>query len=56
MSPLVGVVGNDATAMGAVVATAMALALAVLVLVVRPWRLADLDVPAPALARQQVTG
>jgi DHA1 family bicyclomycin/chloramphenicol resistance-like MFS transporter len=45
VSPLVGVVGNDATAMGAVVATAMALSLAVLVLVVRPWRLADLDVP-----------
>ena len=51
VSPLVGVVGNDATAMGTVMATAMALALAVLVLVVRPWRLADLDVPAPALAR-----
>lgn len=50
VSPLVGVVGNDATAMGAVVATAMALALAVLVLVVRPWRLADVDVPAPAVA------
>ncbi|MGH3929755.1 MAG: MFS transporter, partial [Pseudonocardiaceae bacterium] len=48
VSPLVGVVGNDATAMGAVMATAMALALAVLVLVVRPWQLADLDVPAPA--------
>jgi len=45
VSPLVGVAGNDATAMGAVVATAMALALTVLVLVVRPWRLAGLDVP-----------
>lgn len=50
VSPLVGVVGNDATAMGAVVATAMALALAVLVLVVRPWRLAGLDAPALAVA------
>lgn len=50
VSPLVGVAGNDATAMSAVLATAMALALAVLVLVVRPWRLADLDVPAPAIA------
>jgi DHA1 family bicyclomycin/chloramphenicol resistance-like MFS transporter len=45
VSPLVGVVGNDATAMSAVVATALALALAlaVLVLVVRPWRLAGLS-------------
>ncbi|MGH3918014.1 MAG: hypothetical protein ACRDRY_02945 [Pseudonocardiaceae bacterium] len=51
VSPLVGVVGNDATAMGAVVATAMTLALAVLVLVVRPWRLAGPDVPEPAFAR-----
>ncbi|MGH3788664.1 MAG: multidrug effflux MFS transporter [Pseudonocardiaceae bacterium] len=51
VSPVVGVVGNNAIAMGAVMATAMALALAVLVLVVRPWQLADPDIPAPALAR-----
>ncbi|MGH3843410.1 MAG: multidrug effflux MFS transporter [Pseudonocardiaceae bacterium] len=50
VAPLVGALGNDATAMGAVVATAMALALAMLVLVVRPWRLAGLDVLAPVLA------
>ncbi|MGH3767764.1 MAG: multidrug effflux MFS transporter [Pseudonocardiaceae bacterium] len=50
VSPLVGALGNNATAMGAVVATALAVALAVLVLVVRPWRLSDLDAPAPALA------
>ncbi len=49
VSPLVGVVGNDATAMGILVATTMASALAVLVCVVRPWRLADLDVPVPAV-------
>lgn len=42
VSPLVGVLGNDATAMGAVVAAAMALALAVLVLIVRPWQLAGI--------------
>lgn len=50
VSPLVGVVGNDATAMATVVATALALALAVLVLVVRPWRLAGLDVPTSGVA------
>lgn len=39
VSPLVGVAGNDAAAMGAVVAAAMALALLVLAVLVRPWRL-----------------
>ncbi len=48
VSPLVGLLGNDATAMSAVLAAAMTLALAGLVLVVRPWRLADLDPPARA--------
>lgn len=50
VSPLVGVLGNDATAMGAVVAAAIALALAVLVVVVRPWQLTGPDVPSAALA------
>ncbi|HVL84425.1 MAG TPA: multidrug effflux MFS transporter [Pseudonocardia sp.] len=45
VSPAVGVLGNDAVAMGAVVAVAMALSLTVLLLVVRPWQLTDLDVP-----------
>jgi MFS transporter, DHA1 family, multidrug resistance protein len=46
ISPLVGVLGNDAAAMGAAVAGGLVLSLLVLVLVVRPWRLADLE-PAP---------
>jgi DHA1 family bicyclomycin/chloramphenicol resistance-like MFS transporter len=41
VSPLVGLLGNDALAMGSVVLVAMLLASAVLVLVVRPWRLTD---------------
>ncbi|WP_308259017.1 multidrug effflux MFS transporter [Pseudonocardia sp. H11422] len=43
VSPMVGVLGNDALAMGTVVAAAMLLALFVLVTVVRPWQLEDLD-------------
>jgi DHA1 family bicyclomycin/chloramphenicol resistance-like MFS transporter len=46
ISPVVGILGNDALAMGAVVAGGMVLALVVLVTVVRPWTLADLE-PAP---------
>ena len=42
MSPLVGVLGNDAVAMGAVMTGGAVVALAVLVIVVRPWTLADL--------------
>ena len=42
VSPLVGVLGNDALAMGAVMAAGAVLALAVLYAVVRPWTLADL--------------
>ncbi|MQA15773.1 MAG: Bcr/CflA family efflux MFS transporter [Pseudonocardiaceae bacterium] len=53
VSPLVGDVGNDATAMGAVMATAMLLALAVLVLVVRPWRPVGRDVAEPHSRRVQ---
>lgn len=43
VSPLVGILGNDAAAMGAVVAGGLVLALAVLVVVVRPWRLRDAE-------------
>ena len=39
VSPLVGLLGNDARAMGLVVVAALTLATAVLVLLVRPWRL-----------------
>jgi DHA1 family bicyclomycin/chloramphenicol resistance-like MFS transporter len=50
VSPLVGILGNNALAMGAVVAGGLVLALVVLVVVVRPWRLdvtegADVAVP-----------
>ncbi|WP_233498904.1 multidrug effflux MFS transporter [Blastococcus sp. TF02A-26] len=41
VAPLVGVLGNDALAMGAVVVLALALALVVLLVVVRPWELPD---------------
>ncbi|MPQ96954.1 Bcr/CflA family efflux MFS transporter [Modestobacter sp. I12A-02628] len=43
VSPLVGLLGNDAVAMGAVVLVSMLLAVAVLVSVVRPWLLVDVD-------------
>ena len=46
ISPLVGVLGNDAVAMGVVVAGGTLLALAVLLAVVRPWTLADLEASA----------
>ncbi len=47
VAPLVGVLGNDAVAMGAVVVAALVLAIAVLVAVVRPWQLpVDDEVPA----------
>src|SRR5215207_9390210 len=39
VSPLVGVLGNDAVAIGIVVVASLALAIAVLVVVVRPWEL-----------------
>jgi DHA1 family bicyclomycin/chloramphenicol resistance-like MFS transporter len=51
VSPLVGLLGNDALAMGAVIVAALLLAMAVLVVVVRPWTLAEpQDGPAPAFA------
>ena len=52
VSPLVGLLGNDALAMGAVIVVALLLAVAVLLLVVRPWALpASRDAAAPAFAR-----
>ena len=39
VSPVVGVLGNDAVAIGTVIVTALVLALVVLAVVVRPWRL-----------------
>ncbi|MHA6796979.1 multidrug effflux MFS transporter [Pseudonocardia bannensis] len=50
VSPMVGVLGNDALAMGTVVAAAMVLALVVLFAVVRPSRLGDLDDAAAVAA------
>jgi MFS transporter, DHA1 family, multidrug resistance protein len=41
VSPLVGLLGNDAVAMGAVIVVALLLAVAVLLLVVRPWQSAE---------------
>jgi DHA1 family bicyclomycin/chloramphenicol resistance-like MFS transporter len=41
VSPLVGLLGNDAVAMGAVIVVALVLALTVLAVVVRPWQLPD---------------
>ena len=43
VSPLVGLLGNDAVAMGAVVVASLVLAIVVLVVVVRPWQLAEPD-------------
>ena len=40
---MVGLLGNDAVAIGTVVVAALALAIVVLVVVVRPWQLADPD-------------
>jgi DHA1 family bicyclomycin/chloramphenicol resistance-like MFS transporter len=49
VSPVVGLLGNDAAAMGTVILTALVLALTVLVVVVRPWQLTDApEEPAPA--------
>ncbi|WP_255413832.1 multidrug effflux MFS transporter [Pseudonocardia sp. MH-G8] len=47
VSPLVGVLGNDAGAMATTMAGGLVLSLLVLVLVVQPWRLADIE-PVPA--------
>jgi DHA1 family bicyclomycin/chloramphenicol resistance-like MFS transporter len=51
VSPLVGLLGNDALAMGTVIVVALVLALAVLAVVVRPWQLPDVaDDAVPAVA------
>jgi DHA1 family bicyclomycin/chloramphenicol resistance-like MFS transporter len=41
VSPVVGLLGNDATAMASVIALALLLALGVLLLVARPWLLPE---------------
>jgi DHA1 family bicyclomycin/chloramphenicol resistance-like MFS transporter len=43
VSPLVGLLGNDAVAMGTVIVASLVLAIVVLVVVVRPWQLDDPD-------------
>lgn len=43
VSPMVGILGNDAVAMGAVVSGGLLVALAVLVFVVKPWELESID-------------
>jgi MFS transporter, DHA1 family, multidrug resistance protein len=51
VSPLVGLLGNDALAMGTVVVATLVLAVAVLVVVVRPWQLPEpQEGPAAAFA------
>ena len=47
VSPLVGVLGNDAAAMGASILGALLLGTLVLLLVVRPWQLPDPDGRGP---------
>jgi DHA1 family bicyclomycin/chloramphenicol resistance-like MFS transporter len=41
VSPVVGLLGNDATAIGTVIVVALGLAILVLVTVVRPWQLSE---------------
>jgi len=50
ISPVVGLLGNDAAAMGATIAGGLVLSLLVLTVVVRPWRLGDVEAPAPVPA------
>jgi DHA1 family bicyclomycin/chloramphenicol resistance-like MFS transporter len=50
VSPVVGLLGNDAVAMGTVIVVSLLLALAVLVVVVRPWQLTDTGAGSPAIA------
>jgi MFS transporter, DHA1 family, multidrug resistance protein len=49
VSPLVGVLGNNAVAMAIIVAGGLVLSTLVLVVVVRPWRLPDMEPSAVAL-------
>lgn len=48
VSPVVGLLGNDAVAIGTVVVTALGLAIVILVVVVRPWQLPLDDAAEPA--------
>jgi DHA1 family bicyclomycin/chloramphenicol resistance-like MFS transporter len=50
VSPLVGLLGNDAVAMGTVIVASLVLAIVVLFAVVRPWQLADPDPEAAPVA------
>jgi DHA1 family bicyclomycin/chloramphenicol resistance-like MFS transporter len=50
VSPVVGLLGNDAVAIGIVVVTSLILAIVVLVVVVRPGRLSVPDEPAEVVA------
>jgi DHA1 family bicyclomycin/chloramphenicol resistance-like MFS transporter len=50
VSPVVGLLGNDAVAIGTVVVSALVLAIGVLVVVVRPWQLPEPDGADLALA------
>jgi DHA1 family bicyclomycin/chloramphenicol resistance-like MFS transporter len=49
VAPLVGVLGNDAAAMGTVIVGALLVAIAVLVTVVRPWQLTEEPEGQPAV-------
>jgi DHA1 family bicyclomycin/chloramphenicol resistance-like MFS transporter len=49
VSPLVGVLGNNAVAMATIIAGGLVLSTLVLVVVVRPWRLPDMEPSAVAL-------
>jgi DHA1 family bicyclomycin/chloramphenicol resistance-like MFS transporter len=49
VSPLVGVLGNNAVAMATIVAGGLLLSTLVLVVVVRPWRLTDVEPSAVAV-------
>jgi DHA1 family bicyclomycin/chloramphenicol resistance-like MFS transporter len=49
VSPLVGVLGNNAVGMSTVVAGGLVLSMLVLVTVVRPWRLDDIEPAAVAV-------
>jgi DHA1 family bicyclomycin/chloramphenicol resistance-like MFS transporter len=50
VSPVVGLLGNDAVAIGAVVVTALVLAIVVLLVVVKPWELPISDDAVDAVA------
>ncbi|GAA4851849.1 multidrug effflux MFS transporter [Actinomycetospora corticicola] len=55
VSPLVGILGNDAVALGLSVTGALVLACVVLAVIVRPWSLGDVDAP-PEVAAPEPAG